>query len=80
MLERYVFFKYTRQESQTLENYVIQLKLLVASCEYKKTKKLNYVDMTTNDIALQERLIIVEDLTLEKTIKIIKHAERQENM
>lgn len=78
VFERHIFLKYNRQEGQSLINFVTKLKLLAATCEYGKLENSiirDQVVLNTSDPQLQERLISVDDLTLEKAIEIIKQSE-----
>uniref|UniRef100_A0A2S2NI46 RNA-directed DNA polymerase n=1 Tax=Schizaphis graminum TaxID=13262 RepID=A0A2S2NI46_SCHGA len=78
VFERHMFLKYNRQEGQSIINYVTKLKLLSATCEYGQLENSvirDQVVLNTSDPQLQERLISMDDLTLEKAIEIIKQSE-----
>jgi len=74
-----LFLKYNRQEGQSLINFVTKLKLFAVTCEYGKLENSiirdQLVVLNTSDPQLQERLISMDDLTLEKAIEIIKQSE-----
>jgi len=78
IFERFNFLKYKRQHGQSLENFVTQLKLLAASCEYGElTDSIirDQIIINTSDVVVQEQLINKSDLSLEKTVEIIKQLE-----
>ncbi|CAI6377683.1 unnamed protein product [Macrosiphum euphorbiae] len=78
VFERFNFLKYKRQHGQSLENFITQLKLLAASCEYGQlTDSIirDQIIINTSDVVLQEQLINKSDLSLEKTIEILKQSE-----
>jgi len=69
LLERFSFLKYKHQHGQSLENFITQLKLLAASCEYGElTASIirDQIIMNTSDVVLQKRLVNKSDLSLEK--------------
>jgi len=78
VFEGFNFLKYKRQNGQSLENFITQLKLLAASCEYKELADSiirDQIIINTPDVVIQERLINMSDLSLEKTIEILKQSE-----
>lgn len=78
MYERHVFLKYKRQVGQSIENYMTNLEMRAATCEYKQLESSiirDQVVLNTNDPPLQERLIRTNDLSLEKSIEMIKQTD-----
>lgn len=79
MNERHFFPTYKRVEGQLIENYVTELKIKLASCEYGDLSDSiirDQVVLNVNNQALQDRLLGITDLSLDKAIQTIKRTER----
>jgi len=76
--ERHCFLTYKRADGQSIDNYATELKIKAASCEYGSLVDSiirDQVVLSITNQALQERLIGITDLSLEKAVEIIKCRE-----
>jgi len=76
--ERHCFLTYKRADGQSIDNYATELKIKAASCEYGSLVDSiirDQVVLSITNQALQERLISITDLSLEKAVEIIKRTE-----
>ena len=76
--ERYVFNSRSQNESESINSYVTELRNLAANCEFGDLRDSLIRDRVVLGIrgqAMRERLLRVEDLTLEKAISMIRAAE-----
>jgi hypothetical protein len=72
------FLTYKRANSQSIDNFAIELKIKVASCEIRSLVNLVIRDQVVLSVAnetLQEHLIVITELSLEKSIEIVKRTE-----
>eukprot|EP00112_Aurelia_sp_Birch-Aquarium-sp1_P010211 Seg2191.1 transcript_id=Seg2191.1/GoldUCD/mRNA.D3Y31 product="hypothetical protein" protein_id=Seg2191.1/GoldUCD/D3Y31 len=76
--ERYIFTSRSQNESETIISNVTELRNLAASCEsadFRDSLIRDRVVLGIRDQAMRERLLRVEDLTLERAISMIRSAE-----
>lgn len=76
--KRHCFLTYKRANSQSIDNFAIELKIKVASCEIRSLVNLVIRDQVVLSVAnetLQEHLIVITELSLEKSIEIVKRTE-----
>lgn len=65
-------------QGEIIDNYVTELKIKVASCEYGDLTDSvirNQVVLNVNDLALQEHLIGITELSFDKVVQKIKCTE-----
>lgn len=76
--ERHCFLTYKKVDGQSIDNYVTELKIKAVSCEYGSLVDSiirDQVVLSITNQALQERLIGITDLSLEKAVEITKRTE-----
>lgn len=77
--ERYCFLMHKRKEEQTIEHFATELKLKAMSCEYGELAESIIRDqlvLNVGDQGLQERLISIPDLKLDKAVALIDQVEK----
>ncbi|XP_039299843.1 uncharacterized protein LOC120355483 [Nilaparvata lugens] len=82
VMERFHFNSRSQQENEPFNNFLTDLKKLVKSCEYKdQTDSLirDRIVLGVFDKGLQERLLRVQDLTLDNAIDFCRAAELGKN-
>ena len=68
-----------RKEEQTIEHFATELKLKAMSCEYGELEESIIRDqlvLNVGDQGLQERLISIPDMKLDKAILLINQVEK----
>ena len=83
VFNRYKFWDYQRSEHQTFDDYLTNLKLLAARCDFNTAENDNMIRdkivFNTTDKRLKERLLREKDLDIKRTIEICKAAEITHN-
>ena len=77
--ERHKFFTRNQIESESIDQYVTELRTLASTCEFKDLQDGLIRDRIVGGIrnaALRERLLRIADLSLEKAIDICRAAEQ----
>ncbi|XP_076666560.1 uncharacterized protein LOC143368070 [Andrena cerasifolii] len=75
--ERYVFYKRNQEVNEPIENFVKDLKKLSQSCEFRDEQDMirDRIVLGINNTKVQEKLLSVKDLELEKAVQMCKAAE-----
>lgn len=80
--ERYQFYKCIQKESQSLNEYILELKVKAASCNFgeflNQALRDKFVCGIRNEQIIRQLLIEKETLTFEKAIKIASNYENAE--
>ena len=77
-VERYKFNTHTQKTDQTIDEYVMELKLIAKNCGYGELEDDLVRDRIVCGVTsgqIKERLLREEELTLEKTMRICRAAE-----
>ena len=74
VFERFQFYSVKQSPSQSMENFVTEVKTRAASCEFKEEDNMvrDRLVMGVCNSQLQERLLLEADLTLKKCEEIIR--------
>ena len=79
--ERYKFFSRAQESGETIDQYVTVLRRLSETCEFETLKNSLIKDrivLGVNNTKVRERLLRVQDLTLEKALDVVRSAEATE--
>ena len=68
---RYIFQRRDQHEGETLEKYIIELKLLIEPCEYHNPKK-----MTRDEIIFGIRILRIPETTGRKKQPTVKNIRK----
>ena len=77
LFERYQFWQITQKDSETVDQFVTPLKSKVKSCEYESVDDLvrDKFVFSIRDLAVKERMLRHEKLTIEKAICMARASE-----
>ncbi|CAB4009629.1 Hypothetical predicted protein, partial [Paramuricea clavata] len=79
--ERYIFFTRAQETCETIDQYVTTLKRLSDTCEFgtlRNTLTKNRIVLGVKNQKIRERLLREPDLTLDKSLDLVRAAERTE--
>ena len=77
--ERFRFYTREQYESENVDHFIQDLKKHVKTCEFKEQEdnmiRWNRIVFGVNDKALQEKLLNIPELNLEKAVEVAKNSE-----
>ncbi|XP_046590280.1 uncharacterized protein LOC124293457 [Neodiprion lecontei] len=78
VFERFVFYKRDQQDGETFEQYLTDIKKLSKNCQFQNfTNQMirDRIVLGISDLILQNRLLQIDDLDMEKAVDYCKAAE-----
>jgi len=75
--ERFIFYKRTQEPNEPVDNFVKELKKLAKNCEFGDEQDMirDRLVLGIADLAVQEKLLSITDLKLDKAIEICRAKE-----